>query len=340
MIAITESTDENTVAMAACGTALGTGVLPFLQQGKNLSFVFDGDSAGQKAAVRSFWVLNHVQDCVITASVIEGDQDPWDVYRDSPARLSNIISRGLPLITMAVKSKWELLGNSTVEMNAWVKSQASSLTFNKHRELFISDAARILGQQPFAYKRNLALPARILDDKKFEKEQGAQLSHHTAALISMLLTLPSEDMSGILAPLHSWGTNVERVVQNWLPAESPIDVEALHRLSSGIDAQVSHSTEIAIGALYPKPHDDENPSTTTNIRVILAGMIRQMLHGIGELTREGAIGYLENHISILRRSLETVKNRDAQPTILAYLIDCALDIDRVSGKIESASAAS
>lgn len=327
-IAVNMVTDDDTVALAACGTALGTSHLPIIERARNLSFLFDGDKAGQRAVIRSFWVLNHIQDTVITAAVMDGDDDPFDLYANDPDALTRIINQGLPFISVAVKAQWNLLEKSRSDMNEWVKVTASNLTFTAHREMLISDGAIMMGQNLTAYKKNLSLPSRLVDDKRYEKS-SQRLSQQTEALISMLLAIPYDEMQAVLSPLSRWTDNCSRAVENWMPTSNPMDIEAIRRLAVGIDSEISHETEIAIASLQPKTDDAQ-----VNVRIVLSGMIRQMLARIGEMAYSGPIGFLETHMMNLRKALRLIDKIGVQPSILAYLVDCAVDIEIVSARHE------
>lgn len=323
---------DDMVALGACGTSLSTEHLPLITQGENLTFMFDGDQAGQKAMIRSMWTLNYMENGV-SAVVLDDESDPWDMYRDDCEELYQSIFRGGSYINQVVRYQWDALEGSRTEMDSWVKNTATTFSYSSHREQFLTAAAEVIGQQPQSYKRQLAVPVRIRDGVSNKRDQEV-LSPHTSMVIRFLLALDQEEQEAILMSLRRWTDRTERAVSNWLPTGNDFDVQAIKRMCLGIGARVPVEVESAIANMYDANNEIED------ISVILKGIARQILGGIYDLTQRGAvIGYLADQISVLRRVIDAVEYREMQPKMLAFLIDSSLEIERMSEKFEAESVA-
>ena len=80
VIALNEMTDDETAAVATCGTALTHDHIGEIKRLgiKELMIVFDSDKAGRKAASSLTWITNHISHAGIYDSSEDGD--PWDMY--------------------------------------------------------------------------------------------------------------------------------------------------------------------------------------------------------------------------------------------------------------------
>jgi len=332
-IAVDEVIGSNQVmAMSACGTAFGNGHISLLTRAKKVTFMFDGDAAGQKALTRSLWTLNHLKDATVRAVILDDDVDPWDLYadeRDKELRLQ--IKQSMDMIEAVVSAQWNLLEGKRHEMTLWVKNAAMTLSYSDDREHLIREAARIMGQTVTAFKKNLSLPSRLVDDKRHENAQST-LSPITKSVVSMLLCLDRKEMDSILAPLFQWTDINRRAVENWLPSTTPADIDAYHRLASGYDANVDPEIDRAILMLYPK-EPGEKPDS---IKTILTGMAHSLRGNIGSITTQENSARLAQHVTNLRKCISICHIPEAQPYVLAYLIDCANDIEIVTEALEAA----
>ena len=331
---------EGTVALAACGTALTTGHLPQLRRAKRIVELFDGDDAGHKAAIRTFWMLNYLPDSQIQATLLEDGMDPWDMFTDNPDALLDCIDSSLPYLFSVTKAKWSLVGESKTEMTNWIREQYTSLTSLRFKDHLLTNGAKIMGMSKSALKGELSLPIMLNDHRSesvedqeaLAKENQKLVSLQTSSVASMLLGLPYEDMVGALSVLEPWNDRVENALSNWATIINPDDLMVYKRLIFGMDAKVPREIEREVAGLQPK--DGAEPQ---NVSTILEGMIQQMLTAInGMINRRYELGVLGDHIQALRNIL--VKRLHfkipAQPYVLSFLLDCAMDIERVSERAE------
>lgn len=342
-IAVNELLEEGSVALAACGTAISVGHLPQLRRAKRIVELFDGDEAGFKAAIRTFWMLNHLPDTQISATLLSEGSDPWDMFQQSPDELIQAVDDSLPYMYAVITSKWHLVGESKMEMTDWIREQYSSLTSLRLQDQMITHASKTMGMSKSALRGELSLPTMIneyrrrdddggADDEALANENRKLVSLQTSSMASMLLSLPYDEMTGILSVLEPWNSRVESALSNWTTIINPDDMDVYKRLIFGVDAHVNRSIEAEVAAMQPR--DDAEPQ---NVRTILRGMIQQMMTGINGIISQGYdLGVLSEHVVTLRNILvkELHCQVPAQPYILSFLLDCAMDIERVSEKAE------
>ncbi|MEW9533617.1 toprim domain-containing protein [Microbispora sp. NPDC049125] len=114
-IAVTTASTGSLAGIAPCGTALTPDHVATLRAATNLRKVliaFDGDRAGNEAAIRAYTLFKHV--CTADAVVFPADQDPASVLRDAgPAALTQLLhSQTRPLA--------DLVTDATIE--PWLRS--------------------------------------------------------------------------------------------------------------------------------------------------------------------------------------------------------------------------
>lgn len=321
-IAITEANktdNQNTVAVAACGTSIGQGHMETLSKAKSITEVFDGDTAGKKAVVKSIWSANDLGERV-NAVILKEGSDPWDMYLESPESLTTLVREGMPLMSVAVQAQWEILERNEYDMTEWVKSIVSKVSYTQHREQLIGDTARIVGKNPSAFKRSLAVPTDI-SVKRASKATVDAMSPHTKELCLALMTMDPEERDGILAGLRPWSKRIDSTVHNWLPVANEIDVQVIKKITLGIDAPSDQKIDRIVASLMGS---DEQ----VDLRVILRGIAKQLLSAISSMNPVQE--YLASQVRNIRRSVEVCKSSDYHSTILAYLIDASVDVERAT----------
>jgi len=110
-------------AVASCGTAFGSEHISVIRQllmdsdvfRGEVIFVFDGDEAGQKAALKAF--SDDQKFTAQTFVAVEGDgRDPCELRQDAgDAAVRDLIARRTPLVEFAIASKLRLHDLDTVE---------------------------------------------------------------------------------------------------------------------------------------------------------------------------------------------------------------------------------
>lgn len=310
------SDDPEVVYLGACGSSLNAKHLDLLSRFDEVSFVFDGDDAGRKALVQQIWVLNKLGNKA-KASLLPDGQDPWDVYVGGTDLLSRIPYDSAGYIEMAVTCQWMLTKHSTSDMTDWVRITAPSMVFTAHRDQLIGDVARMLGQSPARWKRELALPIRIETKRSDEN----QLSPRVRILVSFLMQLPPEECGALLACIRPWDDRVESMLRQWFDVTSDLDVQVIHRLTEGIDYQTTAQIDqILAEFMGNREHVD--------IGMVVRGVTKQLISEIG--SRPSLNGsYITRQVRNIRRCIEASRDTGAQAAVLAYILDTIIDVERL-----------
>ena len=152
-------------AIATCGTAFGadhirvvrrllgdvgdvsTGVLTAdgAARGGKVVFTFDGDAAGQKAALRAFQGDQsfYVQTFV---AIVPGGQDPCDLWQDEDNRdaLKNLVASAQPMFKFAIRTALDSLDLDTAEGRAAGLRAAAPIVAGIRDDVLRRDYARQL----------------------------------------------------------------------------------------------------------------------------------------------------------------------------------------------------
>ena len=151
-------------AVATCGTAFGEEHIRIIRRllgddgnGGEVIYTFDGDAAGQKAALRAFEMDDHFQTRTLVA-VEESGMDPCEVrQKHGPAGIVALLDARIPLFEFALKatlSEFDL-GTPEGRTNA-VSATSPILAAIKHDEMraqYMLRVARWTGADPEAVRR-------------------------------------------------------------------------------------------------------------------------------------------------------------------------------------------
>ena len=140
VIALNEMTDDKTVAVATCGTALTHDHIGDIKRLgiKELMIVFDSDKAGRKAASSLTWIVNHISHAGIYDSSEDGD--PWDMYMSGK---NFNFDYQQPLVSTASKMMAKDLDRD--DFSNWFKKAYSQLNFFDDQQMLISSASQYAG---------------------------------------------------------------------------------------------------------------------------------------------------------------------------------------------------
>ncbi len=166
-------------AVASCGTAFGSEHISVIRQllmdsdvfRGEVIFVFDGDEAGQKAALKAF--SDDQKFTAQTFVAVEGDgRDPCELRQDGgDAAVRDLIARRTPLVEFAIASKLKLHNLDTVEGRVHALEETVPLVAQ------IKDVA-IRGE----YARRLAGLVGIDDPNRVVAQVRAWRPDHTKTL--------------------------------------------------------------------------------------------------------------------------------------------------------------
>lgn len=191
VIALNASTDDDTVALATCGTALTEGHVKLLStRSSDVTIMFDSDEAGQKAAAAALWSVNHLDHLYLATT---GGKDPWDAY--VAGELTEIVRE--PFIEAVVRRRHEVMDRQ--DFLTWTRRAADTLNFSDDRKLLLSVAEDLTGATPGTVAEARTVPAATRTTSR--ATPGYDPSPETARVVSALLLLPVEQRSDVAYPL-------------------------------------------------------------------------------------------------------------------------------------------
>lgn len=286
VIALNASTDEDTVALATCGTALTEGHVKLLStRARDVTVMFDTDEAGQKAAASALWVVNHLDRVYLAAT---DGKDPWDAY--VAGELTEIIRE--PFIEAVVRGRHEVMGRQ--DFLAWVRRATETLNFSDDRRLLSSVAEDLLGAQPGTVDGSRTVPSATRTTSR--STPGYTPSPETARVVSALLMIPVENRSDVAYPLVL-DTYRDQALDLLGIAEPP-DVDLVVTVASGR----THPD------MYPLVTDPDHSTAISDLCRHLAMLIMrrwtssrpaEAAEYIGTLAQVSATGGGPEHLSLL-----------------------------------------
>lgn len=316
---------SDAVAVAVCGTSLAEGHVDILNRFKSVTYVFDGDDAGKKAAIKSLWSVNKLND---KASVVtlESGQDPWDLYSAGREdELKSVIRNSLPICTMVVQSKWELIDHSEMDLIEWVRQTVTGLNYSHHRDQIISDSALIVGKSVASIKRELAVPVDI-NTRRTGSAAIDMMSAPTKSLCKLLLSMDEDTRGGILASFIPWTSKVEEAIKRWLPVNTEMDLAIIKKIVLGAkDTTCEGRVELAVADMMS---DLSQNDLDCDASVMLRGIAKQMLSELAAMKSKSTSPTLSTQIKLTRRAINASREVQHQHTVFAFLVDMSIDIER------------
>lgn len=174
-----------TTAVATCGTAFGEGHVRIARRlitddgsGGEIIFTFDGDEAGQKAAMRAFEFDNQIVAKTFVAVAPEG-QDPNDLrqqYGDDAVR--QLISSREPLFEFAIKTRLKEYNLDSVEGRTGALHYAAPIVNEIRdplmRDGYIRELAGWLGMDVDSVHRAVQRAPKASDTRQHQDRRSSQ----------------------------------------------------------------------------------------------------------------------------------------------------------------------
>lgn len=312
--------DEETVAVAACGTAITQQhvkwILSSAHKDVELFVVADGDTAGDKAVIKSMWMGNLTRN--VSCIRLEEEEDPWDVYQEDPDYLVDMLEDdAVPLIQAVVSAQWRSSGRDATFLENWVKDTYHTLSFTEDKGELVRFAAEKVGKSADKYRRDMSLTVSL--DSARNRKRGTitninPVSSPMKVIVGALLKMTPDEREGVLAPLGNWDDDTTRAVEGWMPVQNQMDVDVVKHLSLGLDAPHRPDIEREIVSIIGEDREYDLSNA-------LKAMTRQFLSRIGG----SASPFMTSQIRILRRMGSVCSEPSEQAGALGWLTSLAVD---------------
>ena len=197
VIALNEMTDEDTVALATCGTALTENHVGLIKRfsPEEVVIVFDSDEAGRNSMSNLVWLANHFEKVGIY--LIESGKDPWDMYIQGVP--GNKIRYNEPISITACRMMHN--DKDRDEFLDWFVKSYKSLNFSDDKYNLLQTASQSTGLKQ-KFLESLVSQSKTYTQNNREKQVENPISPHIQQLISAMLSLDMSDKKAIFFPLY------------------------------------------------------------------------------------------------------------------------------------------
>lgn len=333
-IAINSVCRDEIVALATCGTALTPGQIELVADRKEVVLMMDGDQAGKKAMSSAYWTVNHLGDKV-KGILLDGGDDPWDLYRSSPERLEGIVSGGsvTPLMQLAASVRRDV-EEDDLQFDRWVTNAYNTVRASGHKDLLAKSAGRLRDMDHRRYLDHLAQTVARRNrgggpQPEEEADDRTRLSRPIAGLVRRMMQSSDVERNGVLGALSPWDTDVEDCLVGAFPIKTEMDIAVMQNLVSDGHTDRIGETEVDRVLAECMTQDD---APTEDIGVMLRGVIAHMRTNSQDLVADAEVSPLEiEHVNRLRFAERASRDVDRQLEVLAFLLDLSLDLTVTSG---------
>jgi len=314
--------DTSTVAVATCGTSLASGHIESINRFQSVTYMFDGDEAGQKASVGALKSLNTLRDKASVCTLTDGD-DPWDLFvRGDTKLLEDALDSSASLCDQVVHSKWKLVDGNENKLLDWLRDTVGTLSYHHHRDQIVNIAAEITNKSVSALKRDLAVPVDI-NSRRVRDGNINSMSDAARGLCMALLDMDDQVRDGIFVGLRPWNRNSEETAQKWLSLTSDMDLMVFKKIVLGAeDSSSEPSVDAAVAEMLSIIEQGGNVG---DISFNLRGMAKQELAELSSMKLNGKIEAMQ--VKMIRQAVKDCKNRDTHGVTFAFLMDTAMNID-------------
>lgn len=263
---------------ATCGTSLTPQHVQLLETAKSVTLLFDGDEAGLKALVASYWAVNHRAD--IKYGLLKDGKDPFDMVIRDDEDLNFESGR---LLSGVAKAKWGL-EPSPQEFDKWVATCISNLESSDHKDQLITQAAKLRGVTKSAYSRNLSLESVVRRARSGESEQASvEVDRNLESLVRFIISQDDDEQQAI-ASLFEDPNDLKLSCDLFLPGGETAQGKRVYKRlfgtgTLGVDAQREADTILASASVL------ENTSIRRVVSSILASIRTMSL----EISSAGAM---------------------------------------------------
>lgn len=292
VIALNEMTDDETAAVATCGTALTHDHIGEIKRLgiKELMIVFDSDKAGRKAASSLTWITNHISHAGIYDSSEDGD--PWDMYMSGK---NFNFDYQQPLVSTASKMMAEDLDRD--DFSDWFKKSYSQLNFVDDQQMLISSSSQYAGLKE-RYLKSLVVSSNNKKSSSYRRnEDEIVISDSVKIICSALLSFDLFDRKFIAFPLYH-----KKMVNDALDicgVETDEDEEAI-RIAAGNYKSSNTSLSSYVYSLLPEEESEDY--VLKSAVIIIARNLQQFFITYGTLESKYMFSYISALSSIANGS--------------------------------------
>lgn len=258
VIALNEQVDNDTVAVATCGTALTQGHVSLLSRysPKAVYIMFDSDDPGQESLSKLVWLHNHWDK--VFYSPVQGAKDPWEVY-EKGVDITPSLNSGVSVMQAALRHKSSVLDKR--EFIQWCKSTYKTLNFTDDKSLFIEDAAHESGtKRSFMEKQISISDTKELNPSSFTDSGNHDFSDEFILLLSCLSEFDADDRKNIAFPLAI--NNVHSTVSTICGCATQDHIDVLKSIVKGERGDVDRSQ---LSQAYGSIIDGVTPESVSRI---------------------------------------------------------------------------
>lgn len=288
VIALNEMTDDETAAVATCGTALTHDHIGEIKRLgiKELMIVFDSDKAGRKAASSLTWITNHISHAGIYDSSEDGD--PWDMYMSGK---NFNFDYQQPLVSTASKMMAEDLDRD--DFSDWFKKSYSQLNFVDDQQMLISSSSQYAGLKE-RYLKSLVVSSNNKKSSSYRRnEDEIVISDSVKIICAALLSFDLFDRKFIAFPLYH-----KKMVNDALDicgVETDEDEEAI-RIAAGNYKSSNTSLSSYVYSLLPEEESEDY--VLKSAVIIIARNLQQFFITYGTLESKYMFSYISALSSI------------------------------------------
>lgn len=292
VIALNEMTDDETAAVATCGTALTHDHIGEIKRLgiKELMIVFDSDKAGRKAASSLTWITNHISHAGIYDSSEDGD--PWDMYMSGK---NFNFDYQQPLVSTASKMMAEDLDRD--DFSDWFKKSYSQLNFVDDQQMLISSSSQYAGLKE-RYLKSLVVSSNNKKSSSYRRnEDEIVISDSVKIICAALLSFDLFDRKFIAFPLYH-----KKMVNDALDicgVETDEDEEAI-RIAAGNYKSSNTSLSSYVYSLLPEEESEDY--VLKSAVIIIARNLQQFFITYGTLESKYMFSYISALSSIANGS--------------------------------------
>lgn len=196
VIALNEILDDDSIALATCGTALGETHITTLKdiKAKKYTIMFDSDDAGKEAALKPFWMINHFP--FVSLSEIKSGKDPWEAYITN-YHIEKDIQYDVPMVITAPQYAFDV--KEKHDFIEWFGKTYNNLSFSDDKQKFLDSAKQYSGIREKELKsatRGIKTSNRKNNNKN---DNNIELSNGVQLVITALLSIKDMKLRKFLA---------------------------------------------------------------------------------------------------------------------------------------------
>lgn len=199
-MALNEICDDDTVAVATCGTALTESHIDLVRKNriKSIQLMFDSDQAGKDAVASLVWISNYYNNATVLSvpdNIQDKIKDPWDMFEESIK--VNECNKS-PLIIRACS----IVGSSRSRQDSltWYKDSFKKLNYLDDRAILTSEMMRVLNVNRRVLNDVVSDLPKI-SNKNVSQESSDDISPEVKSLIAALLSMDLPTREKVAFPI-------------------------------------------------------------------------------------------------------------------------------------------